>query len=60
MFCDLVGSTRLAAAMDPEDLRKVVLAYRECCVAAIQHEGGMVGQYLGDGILAYFGYPRTL
>jgi class 3 adenylate cyclase len=59
MFCDLVGSTRLAAALDPEDLHEVVHRYQAECSAVLQPLGGHIAQYLGDGILAYFGYPQT-
>ena len=57
MFCDLVGSTELAARLDPEDLREVVRAYQEVCDAVIARFDGHVAQYLGDGLLVYFGYP---
>ena len=57
MFCDLVGSTALSAALDPEDLREVVRLYQEVGSAAIESVGGQVAQYLGDGLLAYFGWP---
>jgi predicted ATPase/class 3 adenylate cyclase len=60
MFCDLVGSTALSARLDPEELRDVVGAYQEACVSAIEANDGYVAQYLGDGILAYFGYPQAL
>ena len=60
VFCDLVGYTPLAARMGPEDLRKVVLAYQRACASAVERFGGRVVQYLGDGILAYFGYPRAM
>lgn len=59
MFCDLVGSTSLAARLDPEAWREVVRAYQTTCVEAIQHFGGDVAQYLGDGLLVYFGYPEA-
>jgi class 3 adenylate cyclase len=59
MFCDLVGSTALAACMDPEDLREVISAYQNACTKVIQAKGGLVAKYMGDGILAYFGYPRA-
>jgi class 3 adenylate cyclase/tetratricopeptide (TPR) repeat protein len=56
-FCDLVGSTAMAAALDPEQLREVVDAYHVAAVEAIEAAGGTVAQYLGDGLLVYFGYP---
>ncbi len=57
MFCDLVGSTDLSGKLDPEDLREVVRAYQESAAHVIQHFGGHIAQYLGDGLLIYFGYP---
>lgn len=57
MFCDLVGSTALSERLDPEDLREVMQAYRDAAVGAISRFDGRVAKYLGDGILAYFGYP---
>lgn len=59
MFCDLVGSTALSARLDPEDLREVIVAYQQCASQTIQQYGGFVAQYLGDGVLAYFGYPSA-
>jgi class 3 adenylate cyclase/tetratricopeptide (TPR) repeat protein len=59
MFCDLVGSTALATAMDPEDLRDVIASYQSRCSAAIRRYDGFVAKYMGDGILVYFGYPRA-
>jgi len=59
MFVDLVGSTELAAKLDPEDLREVVGAYQDCCSRVIQRFEGHVAKYLGDGVLAYFGYPQA-
>ena len=59
MFCDLVGSTALSGQLDPEDLREVMQAYRETCAAMIERVDGYVAKYLGDGVLAYFGYPRA-
>ena len=59
MFCDLADSTRLAGQLDPEDLREVVLAYQATCVEVIQRFDGHVAQYLGDGLLVYFGYPQA-
>src|SRR5215510_10639843 len=59
MFCDLVDSTRLAQRLDPEDYRAVVRAYQEAAVAALQPFDGYVAQYLGDGLLVYFGYPQA-
>jgi len=57
MFCDLVGSTALSARLDPEDLRGIIGAYHRCCAEVITKSGGFVAKYMGDGVLAYFGYP---
>ena len=59
MFCDLVGSTALSTGMDPEDLRDVIASFLSRCSAAIRRYDGFVAKYMGDGILAYFGYPRA-
>jgi predicted ATPase/class 3 adenylate cyclase/DNA-binding winged helix-turn-helix (wHTH) protein len=59
LFCDLVDSTRLASHLDPEDYREVVRAYHQTCAAVIQRFDGYVAQYLGDGVLGYFGYPMA-
>jgi class 3 adenylate cyclase len=59
MFCDLVDSTRLASQFDPEDWREVVRAYQETAAAIIQRFDGHIAQYLGDGLLVYFGYPQA-
>jgi class 3 adenylate cyclase len=58
MFSDLVGSTALSARMDPEDLREVISAYQKCVAESVQHFGGFVAKYMGDGVLVYFGYPK--
>jgi class 3 adenylate cyclase/predicted ATPase len=57
MFCDLVGSTELATRLGPEELRAVVLEYQEASAAVVARFEGHVAQYLGDGLLTYFGYP---
>src|SRR5262245_41531279 len=57
MFCDLVGSTALSERLDPEDLRAVVRAYQTMCAEVISRFEGYIAQYLGDGLLVYFGYP---
>jgi class 3 adenylate cyclase/tetratricopeptide (TPR) repeat protein len=59
MFCDLVGSTTLSTKLDPEDLRAVIGAYHRCATEFIERNGGFVAKYMGDGVLAYFGYPRA-
>ncbi len=57
MFCDLVGSTALSTQLDPEELRDIVRAYQQTSAAVIERFGGHIAQYLGDGLLVYFGYP---
>ena len=59
MFSDLVGSTALSARMDPEDLRDVISAYQNCVAETVRRFSGFVAQYMGDGVLAYFGYPHA-
>ena len=59
VFCDLVGSTALSARVDPEDLREFLDSYRAAVAAVVQDHTGWVAQYLGDGVLAYFGYPKA-
>ncbi|HUK06663.1 MAG TPA: adenylate/guanylate cyclase domain-containing protein [Stellaceae bacterium] len=59
MFCDLVGSTALSARLDPEDMREIIGAYHRCCAEQITTAGGFVAKYMGDGVLAYFGYPQA-
>ena len=57
LFCDLVDSTALSSQLDPEDLREVVRAYQDTCAKVIARFDGHIAQYLGDGLLVYFGYP---
>ena len=57
LFCDLVDATTLAGRLDPEDFREVVRAYHQACAEVLHRFYGYVAQYLGDGVLAYFGYP---
>ena len=59
MFCDVIDSTRLSERLDPEDLREVMLAYQDTCTEVIQRFDGYIAQYLGDGMLVYYGYPRA-
>ncbi len=59
LFCDLADSTRLAAEVDPEDWRDVVRAYQDCAARVVGSFDGHVAQYLGDGVLVYFGYPQA-
>jgi class 3 adenylate cyclase len=59
LFCDIVGSSGLASRLDPEDYAALLAAYRRCCAETVaRHDGHMV-QYVGDGVLAAFGYPRA-
>jgi len=55
----LADSTVLASQLDPEDLREVIQAYQATCAQVIQHFDGYIAQYLGDGLLVYFGYPQA-
>ena len=59
LFCDLVGSTALSARLDPEDMGHVIRAYQKCCTEVVQRWGGHLARYLGDGALAYFGFPQA-
>lgn len=59
MFCDLASSTALAAKLDPEDMRDVNRAYQDAAKTAIERFDGFVARYMGDGVLAYFGYPQA-
>jgi class 3 adenylate cyclase len=59
MFCDLVGSTALSSRLDPEDLREIYAAYHRAVAEIVGGFDGFVAKYMGDGVLAYFGYPRA-
>jgi len=59
MFCDLVGSTRLSLELDAEELTGAINAYRDACVAVVQHWRGFIARYVGDGVLIYFGFPHA-
>src|SRR5215469_11035671 len=59
LFCDLVGSTEIAARLDPEEWRETVAAYHRAAAEAVTHYGGHVAKYLGDGVMALFGYPEA-
>jgi class 3 adenylate cyclase/tetratricopeptide (TPR) repeat protein len=60
MFCDLVGSTEMSSRLDPEDLRDILHLYQQTCGQVIKGGHGFVARYIGDGIVAYFGYPVAL
>lgn len=59
LFCDMVGSTQLTSRLDPEDMFQVVATYQRSCAEVIQRFGGHVAKYLGDGVLAHFGFPQA-
>jgi class 3 adenylate cyclase len=59
LFCDLVGSTALGSRLDPEDLREIIGAYHRSVADTIARFDGFVAKYMGDGVLAYFGYPQA-
>lgn len=59
LFCDLVGSTALSEELDPEDLRSLMQAYQKACGTVVERYEGHVAQYLGDGLMVYFGWPHA-
>ena len=59
MFCDLVGSTAMSARLDPEDMRQVIRAYQDAVSGVVARYDGFVAKFMGDGVLAYFGFPRA-
>ncbi len=59
LFCDIVGSSALSERIDPEELRDIMRDYRDTCNKIVSSYDGYVAQYLGDGILVYFGYPQA-
>src|SRR6516165_8356811 len=59
LFCDMVGSTELAVQLDPEELSGIVRRFQTTCTSIITQNGGYVARFMGDGLLAYFGYPRA-
>ena len=58
LFCDVVGSTHLAETLDPEDLRNLLLSFQKVYAEVVQRHKGQIGLFIGDGVNAYFGYPR--
>lgn len=60
LFCDLVGSTPLSEKLDPEEFREVITSYHQVAERVIKKNGGYIAQYLGDGLLVYFGYPEGM
>jgi class 3 adenylate cyclase/predicted ATPase len=59
LFCDLVGSTELSARLDPEDMGELIRRYQERCAEVVARWNGHVAKYMGDGVLAYFGWPQA-
>ncbi len=59
LFSDLVGSTALANEIDPEDMRALIQRYQDVCAGAIARFDGFIAKFMGDGVLAYFGYPQA-
>src|SRR6185437_10284742 len=59
LFCDLVGSTAMSSRLDPEDMREIIRAYQDACTGVIARYDGFVAKFMGDGVLAYFGFPRA-
>jgi class 3 adenylate cyclase len=59
MFCDLAGSTAISARLDPEDMREIIRAYQQACSGVVARYDGFLAKFMGDGVLAYFGFPRA-
>ena len=59
LFVDLVGSTALSGRLDPEDMREVIGAYQNAVAREVARFEGHVAKFMGDGVLAYFGWPRA-
>ncbi len=59
LFCDMVGSTEIASRSDPEDMQEILARFHSACAAAVERNGGYIVQYLGDGLMALFGYPQS-
>ncbi len=59
LFCDLVGSSEMSASQDPEDTRKVIIGFQDTCAGVIARYEGFLARFMGDGVLAYFGYPKA-
>src|SRR5262249_37287458 len=59
LFCDLVGSTALASRLDAEDVRDVIRTYHKCCADIVGRYDGSIAQYLGDGVMVRFGFPKA-
>jgi len=59
LFSDLVGSTALATVLDPEDLGRLIRRYQDACAGAVARFDGYIAKFMGDGVLAYFGYPQA-
>ena len=59
MFCDLIGSTVLSARLDPEEMWRLMGSYHACVADVVKRHQGSIARYMGDGVLAYFGYPRA-
>src|SRR5580692_4421325 len=59
LFSDLVGSTALATVLDPEDLSRLIKRYQDACAGAVARFDGYIAKFMGDGVLAYFGYPQA-
>ena len=59
LFCDVVGSTALSGVADPEVVHDVLSAYQSACAQVVIQQDGHIAQFLGDGVVVYFGYPRA-